>query len=94
MKSALKVPNPDSTAQVESLHVVGAGVMGQGIARLFADADISVTLTDTREIAFAHPGTWWPAVMSVLAADEGSTCGAAVMRTRSSAGRRRGCEGY
>jgi 3-hydroxybutyryl-CoA dehydrogenase len=36
--------------------VVGAGVMGQGMARLFAKAGIRVTLTDMREIAFSHPG--------------------------------------
>jgi 3-hydroxybutyryl-CoA dehydrogenase len=35
---------------------VGGGVMGQGIARLFANAGIRVTLVDTREIAFSHPG--------------------------------------
>jgi 3-hydroxybutyryl-CoA dehydrogenase len=56
MKNAPKMPTPDSRAQVESLLVVGAGVMGQGIARLFADADISVTLTDTSQIDFSHPG--------------------------------------
>jgi 3-hydroxybutyryl-CoA dehydrogenase len=39
-----------------SLLVVGGGVMGQGIARLFANGGIPVTLVDRREIAFAHPG--------------------------------------
>jgi 3-hydroxybutyryl-CoA dehydrogenase len=54
--------SPASTDQVSrtsvcrSLLVVGGGVMGQGIARLFANAGIRVTLVDTREIAFSHPG--------------------------------------
>lgn len=38
-----------------SLLIVGAGVMGQGIARLFAGAGMNVTLMDTREIGFSHP---------------------------------------
>jgi 3-hydroxybutyryl-CoA dehydrogenase len=38
------------------LLVMGGGVMGQGIARLFANAGMQVTLADTRDIAFAHPG--------------------------------------
>jgi 3-hydroxybutyryl-CoA dehydrogenase len=56
MKNAPEMPTPDSKAQVESLLVVGAGVMGQGIARLFADANIGVTLTDTSQIDFSYPG--------------------------------------
>jgi 3-hydroxybutyryl-CoA dehydrogenase len=44
------------TAVCKSMLVVGAGVMGQGMARLFSNAGIRVTLTDTREIAFSHPG--------------------------------------
>jgi 3-hydroxybutyryl-CoA dehydrogenase len=39
-----------------SLLVVGGGVMGQGIARLFANAGIRVTVVEPREIAFSHPG--------------------------------------
>jgi 3-hydroxybutyryl-CoA dehydrogenase len=39
-----------------SLLVVGGGVMGQGIARLFANAGIRVTLVEPREIVFSHPG--------------------------------------
>ncbi|MGH9253114.1 MAG: 3-hydroxyacyl-CoA dehydrogenase NAD-binding domain-containing protein [Vicinamibacterales bacterium] len=39
-----------------SLLVMGGGVMGQGIARLFANAGIRVTLVDTREVAFSHAG--------------------------------------
>ena len=39
-----------------SLLVVGGGVMGQGIARLFANAGIRVTLVEPREITFSHPG--------------------------------------
>jgi 3-hydroxybutyryl-CoA dehydrogenase len=39
-----------------SLMVVGGGVMGQGIARLFASAGISVTLVEPRDISFSHPG--------------------------------------
>jgi 3-hydroxybutyryl-CoA dehydrogenase len=37
-----------------SLLVMGAGVMGQGIARLFAGAGIKVTLVDTRDVTFAY----------------------------------------
>jgi 3-hydroxybutyryl-CoA dehydrogenase len=36
--------------------VMGAGVMGKGIARLFAGAGIGVTLVDTQPVSFAHPG--------------------------------------
>ena len=39
-----------------SLMVVGGGVMGQGIARLFAGAGMSVTLVEPRDISFSHPG--------------------------------------
>ena len=39
-----------------SLLVVGGGVMGQGISRLFANAGMRVTLVEPREIAFSHPG--------------------------------------
>ena len=39
-----------------SLLVVGGGVMGQWIARLFAGAGIRVTLVEPREITFSHPG--------------------------------------
>jgi 3-hydroxybutyryl-CoA dehydrogenase len=41
-------------APCNTLVVVGAGVMGQGIARLFARAGMQVTLVDTREVAFEH----------------------------------------
>jgi 3-hydroxybutyryl-CoA dehydrogenase len=39
----------------KSLLIVGAGVMGQGIARLFADAGITVTLMDARPVQVSHP---------------------------------------
>jgi 3-hydroxybutyryl-CoA dehydrogenase len=39
-----------------TLVVMGGGVMGQGIARLFAGAGIGVTMVDTREVQFACPG--------------------------------------
>ena len=39
-----------------SLMVVGGGVMGQGIARLFSSAGIGVTLVEPRDISFSHPG--------------------------------------
>src|SRR3989442_2031129 len=39
-----------------SLLIVGAGVMGQGIARLFAAADIDVTLMDCQDVKISHPG--------------------------------------
>src|SRR3954468_19375788 len=38
------------------LLVMGGGVMGQGIARLFAKGGLQVTLVETREIAFEQPG--------------------------------------
>ena len=38
------------------LLVMGGGVMGQGIARLFARGGLQVTLVETREITFSHPG--------------------------------------
>ena len=44
------------TPLCKSLLVMGGGVMGQGIARLFASAGIAVTMVDTREIAFSHAG--------------------------------------
>jgi len=42
------------SARCDRLLVVGAGVMGQGIARLFAGAGIDVTLMDTRVVAQPH----------------------------------------
>src|SRR5207245_9918784 len=39
-----------------SLLIVGAGVMGQGIARLFAAAGIDVTLMDCQDVKISHPG--------------------------------------
>ena len=39
----------------DQLLVVGAGVMGQGIARLFAGAGMRVTLMDTRAVPHPHP---------------------------------------
>ena len=38
------------------LLIVGAGVMGQGIARLFAPAGIDVTLMDTQDVHISLPG--------------------------------------
>jgi len=52
----------DSTARssgtpvCRSLLVMGGGVMGKGISRLFANAGIEVTIVDTRDVAFSHPG--------------------------------------
>ena len=43
-----------TTAVCRSLLVMGGGVMGQGIARLFANAGIAVTMVDTRDVAFSH----------------------------------------
>jgi len=39
----------------ESMVIVGGGVMGQGIARLFAGAGIAVTLVDPRDVPVPHP---------------------------------------
>jgi 3-hydroxybutyryl-CoA dehydrogenase len=43
-------------AVCETLMIVGGGVMGRGMARLFARAGMRVTLVDTRDIDFTHPG--------------------------------------
>jgi 3-hydroxybutyryl-CoA dehydrogenase len=40
----------------DTLVIMGGGVMGQGMARLFAKTGMSVTLVDTRDIEFDHPG--------------------------------------
>src|SRR5262245_61052221 len=40
----------------KSLLIVGAGVMGQGIARLFAAVGVDVTLMDTQEVKVSEPG--------------------------------------
>jgi 3-hydroxybutyryl-CoA dehydrogenase len=39
-----------------TLVVMGGGVMGQGISRLFAAAGIGVTMVDTRQVEFTYPG--------------------------------------
>ena len=46
---------PNDTPRCHSLMIIGAGVMGQGIARLFADAGITVTLVDPRDVDFSRP---------------------------------------
>lgn len=40
----------------QSILIVGAGVMGQGIARLFAAAGIDVTLMDCQNVKISQPG--------------------------------------
>ena len=40
----------------KTMVVMGGGVMGQGISRLFAGAGISVTMVDTREVDFTFAG--------------------------------------
>ena len=40
----------------KSLLIVGAGVMGQGIARLFAAGGIDVTLMDSQDVNVSQPG--------------------------------------
>ena len=47
---------PDEKPRCNALLIVGAGVMGQGIARLFAKAGMTVTLVDDRDVNFVHPG--------------------------------------
>ena len=47
-------PNPES-ARCDRLLVVGGGVMGQGIARLFAGAGIAVTVVGPRDVPVPHP---------------------------------------
>ena len=44
-----------SAARCDRLLVVGAGVMGNGVARLFAGSGIDVTLMDTRVVPQPHP---------------------------------------
>lgn len=39
-----------------TMVVMGGGVMGQGISRLFAAAGIGVTMVDTRPVEFTYPG--------------------------------------
>ncbi|HEY5618235.1 MAG TPA: 3-hydroxyacyl-CoA dehydrogenase NAD-binding domain-containing protein [Vicinamibacterales bacterium] len=56
MTSVASTDRSSDTPVCTSLLVMGAGVMGQGIARLFANAGIRVTLADTHEVAFSHPG--------------------------------------
>ncbi|MGH6692960.1 MAG: 3-hydroxyacyl-CoA dehydrogenase NAD-binding domain-containing protein [Gammaproteobacteria bacterium] len=43
-------------ATCDTLLIMGGGVMGQGMARLFSRAGMRVTLVEPREIAFTHPG--------------------------------------
>ena len=43
-------------ATCDTLVIMGGGVMGRGMARLFSRAGMRVTLVDTRDIDFAHPG--------------------------------------
>jgi len=40
----------------DTLLIMGGGVMGQGMARLFSRAGMRVTLVEPREIPFTHPG--------------------------------------
>jgi 3-hydroxybutyryl-CoA dehydrogenase len=42
-------------ALCQRVLVAGAGVMGQGIARLFAGTNMAVTLMDTRDVTAPHP---------------------------------------
>jgi 3-hydroxybutyryl-CoA dehydrogenase len=56
MTSPASTDQATHTPRCTSLLVVGGGVMGQGIARLFANAGIRVTLVEPREIEFSHPG--------------------------------------
>lgn len=46
---------PNEKPRYTSLLIMGAGVMGQGIARLFADAGMTVTLVDPRDVNYSHP---------------------------------------
>jgi 3-hydroxybutyryl-CoA dehydrogenase len=43
-------------ATCDTLLIMGGGVMGQGMARLFSRAGMRVTLVDPRDVAFEHPG--------------------------------------
>ena len=43
-------------ATCDTLLIMGGGVMGQGMARLFSKAGMRVTLVEPRDIAFAYPG--------------------------------------
>jgi 3-hydroxybutyryl-CoA dehydrogenase len=43
-------------ATCDTLLIMGGGVMGQGMARLFSKAGMRVTVVEPRDIAFEHPG--------------------------------------
>ena len=47
---------PNEKPRDTSLLIIGAGVMGQGIARLFARAGMTVTLVDPRDVDVSPPG--------------------------------------
>jgi 3-hydroxybutyryl-CoA dehydrogenase len=49
------VPLRDESS-CQSILIVGAGVMGQGLARLFAAAGIDVTLMDCQDVKISQPG--------------------------------------
>jgi 3-hydroxyacyl-CoA dehydrogenase / enoyl-CoA hydratase / 3-hydroxybutyryl-CoA epimerase len=54
MEAAKKVPIAAAPAKVKSVAVLGAGVMGGGIAQLLAYRDLAVRMKDIRADALAH----------------------------------------
>ena len=48
-------PSDTQDGSCESMVIVGGGVMGQGIARLFAGAGIAVTVVEPRDVPVPHP---------------------------------------
>ena len=56
MTRADSTSRSSQTPTCTSLLVMGGGVMGKGIARLFANAGIPVTIVDNRDVTFTHPG--------------------------------------
>ena len=53
----MKLSDPlRNESRCKSMLIVGAGVMGQGIARLFAAVGIDVTLMDCQDVNVSQPG--------------------------------------
>ncbi|WP_134499224.1 3-hydroxyacyl-CoA dehydrogenase NAD-binding domain-containing protein [Microvirga pakistanensis] len=50
----------DATRTDLTLGIVGAGIMGRGIAQVAAEAGITVLLADVRPEAVAEAVAFWP----------------------------------
>ena len=56
MTSGVQPARPSRERTCDTLVIMGGGVMGRGMARLFAGAGMRVTLVDTGPIDFEYPG--------------------------------------